>query len=154
MIDINVPRVYSNPDVAERFEAWLELDLADALSHELQHSCDTTEMLTADIPEGEDKWKSLDHIERYYTSDAEIRGHVAGILGRGRRMEQRGQEVDYNQLLRDDAMTVFNQAVSKGYNEEELSPVLSRIVDKWYERMDARLEALGAVSDELDQPKS
>ena len=145
VIDINVPRIYSDPDVAERFEAWLELDLADALSHELQHSCDTTEMLTADIPEGEDKWLSLDHIERYYASDAETRAHVAGILGRGRRMEQRGQEADYNQLLRADAMSVFNQAVSRGYNEEELSPVLSRIVDKWFDRLDDRLDALGAV---------
>ena len=142
---MNIPRMYSDPAGYEEFEKWLRFDLADALSHELQHSCDTTEMLTADIPEGEDKWLSLDHIERYYASDAETRAHVAGILGRGRRMEQRGQEVDYNQLLRTDAMSVFNQAVSRGYNEEELSPVLSRIVDKWLDRLDNRLDALGAV---------
>jgi len=145
VIDMNIPRMYSDPAGYKEFEKWLRFDLADALSHELQHSCDTTEMLTADIPEGEDKWLSLDHIERYYTSDAETRAHVAGILGRGREMELEGYEVDYNSLLRNDVISVFKKATSRGFNAEELGPVMSRIVDKWLNRLDDRLDALGAV---------
>ena len=145
VIEVDVFREYSDPDHAKEFEEWLEFELADALSHELQHSCDPSDMLTADIPEGEEKWASLDHIERHYTSDAEIRGHVAGIIGRGRRMEMRGYNADYNEILRNDVTTVFDEAVSRGYNEKELGPVMSRIVNKWYDRLEARLKALVAV---------
>jgi len=153
VIEVDVFRGYSDPDHAKEFEEWLEFELADALSHELQHSCDPSDMLTADIPEGEEKWASLDHIERHYTSDAEIRGHVAGIIGRGRRMEMRGYNADYNEILRNDVMTVFDEAISRGYNKEELGPVMSRIVNKWYERMDDRLKALGAVDVEDEEPE-
>jgi hypothetical protein len=151
VIDMNIPRMYSDPAGYEEFEKWLRFDLADALSHELQHSCDTTEMLTADIPEGEDKWLSLDHIERYYASEAETRAHVAGILGRGREMELEGYVVDYNNLLIKDVASVFDKATSRGFNAEELGPVMSRIADKWYDRMEARLKALGAVDADPDE---
>ena len=145
IIEIDILRTYSDSSNIEEFEPWLEFELADALSHELQHSCDTTEVLTADIPEGEEKWRSLDHIERHYASDAETRGHVAGMLGRGRRMEMKGLEADYNELLRNDVMTVFDEAISRGYNEEELGPVMSRIVNKWHTRLETRLSALEAT---------
>ena len=143
VLALYIPRKYSDiPD----FERWLEFDLADALSHELQHSCDTTEMLTADIPEGEEKWQSIDHIYRHFASDAETRGYVAGILGRGRRMEMRGNLVDYNQLLTDELVgRVFDQALLRGYSAEELHPVLNSIATKWDQRMTDSLERAGAV---------
>ena len=146
ILGLYIPREYS--DIPE-FERWLEFDLADALSHELQHSCDTTEMLSADIPEGEEKWISIDHIYRHFGSDAETRGYVAGILGRGRRMEMRGHSVDYNQLLTNDLVgRVFDQALLRGYSEEEMYPVMNSIATKWDQRMTDILKKIGAVDDD------
>jgi len=129
VLSINIPRAY--PQV-EGFQEWLSAELADALSHEIQHSCDVTEMLSGDIPEGEAKWESLENIEKYYASEAEARGHVAGILGRARRTSK-----DPAQLLQYDIETVMMNALDRGYTEEEMIPVVQRIYGKWLNRLEA-----------------
>ena len=129
VLSINIPREY--PQV-EGFQEWLSAELADALSHEIQHSCDVTEMLSGDIPEGEAKWESLENIEKYYASEAETRGHVAGILGRARRTSK-----DPAQLLQYDIETVMMNALDRGYTEEEMIPVVQRIYGKWLNRLEA-----------------
>jgi len=131
VLSINIPREY--PQV-EGFQEWLSEELADALSHEIQHSCDPSEMLSSDIPEGEAKWESLENIEKYYASEAETRGHVAGILGRSRRSGQSPET-----LLQYDIETVMNKALDRGYNEQEMIPVVQRIYKKWQSRMEGRL---------------
>jgi len=129
VLSINIPRAY--PQV-EGFQEWLSAELADALSHEIQHSCDVTEMLSGDIPEGEAKWESLENIEKYYASEAETRGHVAGILGRARRTSK-----EPAQLLQYDIETVMMNALDRGYTEEEMIPVVQRIYGKWLNRLEA-----------------
>ena len=123
VIEIDIPRNY---DQMEEFKTWLEEELEDALSHELQHSCDPTEMLTGDIPEGEAKWESLDNIYKHFASEAEIRGNVAGIRGRSRRSGAAATNIVDNKMDE-----IFDEAIEKGYNEEELIPVVRQIRKKW-----------------------
>ena len=127
VLNISIPRDY--PQV-EGFQDWLSAELADALSHEIQHSCDTSEMLGGDIPEGDAKWESLENIEKYFASNAETRGHIAGILGRSRRTG-----LDPEGLLDRDMSTIMSKAIDHGYTESELTPILQRIYDKWFTRL-------------------
>jgi len=129
VLTLNIPRNY--PEV-DGFQDWLSAELADTLSHEIQHSCDTSDVLAGDgnIPEGDDKWADIESIERYYASEAETRGHVAGILGRSRRT---GEEPE--SLLQQDIDTITNKAVSRDYNKTELVPVVQNIYNKWLERL-------------------
>jgi|15BtaG_2_1085339.scaffolds.fasta_scaffold17044_2 hypothetical protein len=128
VIEANIPRQYAE---IEEFEEWLDIDLEDALSHELQHSCDTSEMLGADIPEGEAKWESLENIYKHFASEAETRGHLAGARGRVRAMERRGYEPDINEIVTDKITTVFEEALERGFTEEELGPVMQAIWQEW-----------------------
>jgi len=130
VLSVNIPRDYPHVD---GFQDWLSAELADALSHEIQHSCDTSEMLGEDIPEGEAKWESLESIEKYYASEAETRGHVAGILGRSRRTSKNPSE-----LLQYDIETVMMKALERGYTKEEMMPIAQRIYGKWLDRLDDR----------------
>ena len=129
VLTLNIPRNY--PKVGG-FKAWLSAELADTLSHEIQHSCDPSDVLVGDgnIPEGDDKWADLESIERYYASDAETRGHVAGILGRSRRT---GEEPE--SLLKQDIETIVNKVVTRGFNKDDAAPTIQHIYNKWLERL-------------------
>jgi hypothetical protein len=129
VLTFNIPRNY--PKI-KGFQDWLSAELADTLSHEIQHSCDTSDVLTGNgnIPEGDDKWADIESIERYYASEAETRGHVAGILGRSRRTGE-----DPESLLQQDIDTITNKAASRGYNKTELVPVVQNIYNKWQKRL-------------------
>jgi hypothetical protein len=132
VLTLDLPRNY--PEI-EGFQDWLSAELADALSHEIQHSCDATEILSSeDCVEGEAKWESAENIERYYGCDAEVRGHVAGILGRSRRTGQDPQD-----LLQYDMETIMDKAVSKGYTQQELTPIVQNIYKKWLDRLESLL---------------
>jgi len=123
VIEVDIPRGYSQVD---EFNEWMEVELADALSHELQHSCDPTEMLTADIPEGEAKWESLENIYKHFGSEAETRGNVAGIMSRAKRSGR-----DPLDILDDKMDEIFNEALSNGFNEDEITPVIQKIYAMW-----------------------
>jgi len=123
LITLKIPREY---DKLEGFLEWLTEELEDALSHELQHSCDPTDMLTGDIPEGEAKWESLENIYKHFASDAETRGHLAGARGRVRR-----SGADINEIITGKVNLIFEEALERGYTEEELMPVMQAIWEKW-----------------------
>ena len=132
VLTLDLPRNY--PEI-EEFQDWLSAELADTLSHEIQHSCDTTEMLSSEeCVEGEAKWESVENIERYYGCDAEVRGHVAGILGRARRTGQ-----DPEDLLDIDMETILRKGASKGFTQEEIVPAVQNIYSKWLERLESLL---------------
>ncbi len=131
VIVLDVPRTYYK---ISEFSKWLDVELGDALSHELQHSCDPTDMLSADIPEGEAKWESIENIDKHFTSDAETRGWVAGILGRSRKSGQNPYEI-----LDDDLGNIFNHALSKGFSQDNLVPTMQRIYQKWKMRIDSKI---------------
>jgi len=129
VLTLDIPREYAQID---GFQEWLSAELADTLSHEIQHSCDTSEILSGDgnIPEGDDKWADLESIEKYYASEAETRGHVAGILGRSRRTGE-----DPESLLYQDIGTIMNKAIDNGFSEDEMTSILQHIHDKWLTRL-------------------
>ena len=124
VIVLNIPRGY---DIIEGFQEWLMEELEDALSHELQHSCDPTEMLAGDIPEGEEKWDSLENIYKHFASEAETRGHLAGARGRVRRAPWS----DINEIVSDKVMFIHEEALERGYTEKEIVPVMQAIWEKW-----------------------
>jgi len=126
---VDLPRSYQNVDGVKE---WLEIELEDALSHELRHSCDPTEMLSADIPEGEEKWKTVENIYKHFGSEAEIRGNVAGIIGRARRSGE-----DPINIMNDYIDTIFNDAIAYGHSEEELVPVMNKIGQAWSDHLDS-----------------
>ena len=133
ILTIEVPRDYPARD-PRQFQDWLSAELSDALSHEIQHSCDSTEMLSQVCVSGEEKWESLENISLYYGCEAEVRGHVAGILGRSRRTEQ-----DPYDLLDYDMQTILMKALQHGYQKNELIPVIQNIYSKWDERLESLL---------------
>ena len=123
VIVVNIPRGY---ETIEEFPEWLAIELEDALSHELQHSCDPTDMLAGDIPEGEDKWTSLENIYKHFASEAETRGHLAGARGRARRSGRALEDIV------DEAVDqIFQDALQYGYSVEELTPVIQAIWTEW-----------------------
>ena len=123
VIVANIPRGY---ETIEEFPEWLAIELEDALSHELQHSCDPTDMLAGDIPEGEDKWTSLENIYKHFASEAETRGHLAGARGRARRSGRSLEDIV------DEAVDqIFQDALQYGYTVEELTPVMQAIWKEW-----------------------
>ena len=132
VLSINIPRTYPNVD---GFQDWLSGELADSLSHEIQHSCDATDLLSMGIPEGEEKWDSLDNIFAYYGSDAETRGHVAGIIGRARRTGQ-----DPYDLLDQDMQTIMMKALDRGYKEKQLIPIIQNIYSRWNSQLGKNLK--------------
>ena len=132
VLTLEIPRDYPARD---DFQDWLSEELADALSHEIQHSCDPTDMLTSDDCGDESKkWESLENIEKYYGCEAEVRGHVAGILGRSRRTGK-----DPYDHLDFDIETIMKKAFAKGYSEKEMIPVIQNIYSKWAKRLGALL---------------
>jgi hypothetical protein len=131
VLTFNIPHNYPKVD---GFKAWLSAELADTLSHEIQHSCDPSDILVGDgnIPEGDNKWVDLESIEKYYASEAETRGHVAGILGRSRRT---GEEPE--SLLKQDIETIANKVATRGFNKDDAAPTIQYIYNKWLERLDS-----------------
>lgn len=128
VLTLEIPRDYPTRD---DFQDWLSEELADALSHEIQHSCDPTEILTSDDCGDESKkWESLENIEKYYGCEAEVRGHVAGILGRARRTGK-----DPVNLLQVDMETIADKALSRGYNKKEVEAIIDSIRSKWAKRL-------------------
>jgi hypothetical protein len=129
VLALNIPRNYTKVD---GFQDWLSTELADTLSHEIQHSCDTTDILVGDgnIPEGDNKWADLESIEKYYASEAETRGHVAGILGRSRRTGEKPES-----LLQQDIGTIMDKAIDRGFKEDDIVPIVQHIYNKWLERL-------------------
>jgi len=123
IINVLLPQDYPNSVFSE-----LIPELKDALRHELEHSAQPTEMLMRvqeEIPDG-NVWKSLESARKYYTSEAEIKAHVAGIYKRAKVLrEAGGQSVD-NFLVE-----VWQTGVDNGYVEEELHPLMQRIRELW-----------------------
>ena len=138
VITLSIPRNY---DTVEGFRYWLTVELEDALSHELEHSCDLSpEMSSGDIPEGEAKWESLENIYKHYGSGVETRGHVAGAMGRSRRTGVPAEDyIDGKMGL------IVDEAIERGYKEEDLKPIIEDIWRKWRTELEDRKELIRRV---------
>jgi len=122
-INITLPADYD-----ETYFSALIPELKDALRHELEHSGQPTDTLMGvqeKIPGG-DIWKSLETVEDYYTSEAEVAGHVTGLYKKAKTMREPMGEVIDDYLLR-----VHQTALSSGYSEGEINPLMSKIREYW-----------------------
>jgi len=138
IIVLDIPRNYETVD---GFKRWLSIELEGVLSHELQHSCDPTEMLADDIPEGEEKWESTENILKHFGSQAETRGNVAEIIGRARISGE-----DVGDILDEYVNSIVEDGWRRGFEEEEMIPIAQEIWRRW----DARLQELtpsGTISE-------
>ena len=123
VVGIVLPHDYDNSVFSE-----LIPELKDALRHELEHSSQPTDMLMQvqkEIPEG-DIWKSLESAMTYYTSEAEVKAHVAGIYKRAKVLKAPAGEVIDEFLTQ-----IWQTGLANGYSEEELHPLLGRIREIW-----------------------
>jgi len=130
IINLVLPHDYDNSVFSE-----LIPELKDALRHELEHSSQPTEMLMKvqkEIPEGK-IWESLDSAETYYTSEAEVKAHVAGIYKRAKVLKEPAAEVMDNFLIQ-----IWQTGLAHGYSEQELDPLMRKIRDLWRYYMTSR----------------
>ena len=127
VVDINAPSGY---DKIDEFKGWLEVELVDSLAHELQHSCDPTEILTADIPAEEEKWETPENILGHFASEAETRGNVAGIMARAEHINK-----DVDDVLDSVIDQIFAQSVEAGHDQASIVPVVRKIWTRWYNRI-------------------
>ena len=103
-------------------------ELKDSLRHELEHSSQPTDMLMniqKEIPEGQ-VWKSLESAETYYTSEAEVKAHAAGIYKKAKTMKQPVDEV-----LDDFLIAVWQTGLNRGHSEEGLEPLMKKVRELW-----------------------
>jgi hypothetical protein len=123
IINVVLPENYDNSVLSE-----LIPELKDSLRHELEHSSQPTDMLMKvqkKIPEGE-VWKSLASAEDYYTSEAEVKAHVAGIYKKIKMLKEPAGEV-----LDDFLTQIWQTGMARGYSEQELDPLMRKIRDLW-----------------------
>ena len=110
-------------------------ELKDSLRHELEHSSQPTDMLMQiqkEIPEG-DVWKSVDAAETYYTNEAEVKAHVAGIYKKAKMLKEPASEV-----MDDFLMQIWQTGMANGYSEQELEPLMTKIRELWRYYMASR----------------
>jgi len=122
-INLQMPTDYSDEEV-EKLKVEIEADIR----HELEHSGQSTDVLMdvqRNVPDSE-IWKSLDRADYYYTSEAEVPSYVSSLVLKSKRHESHAaDEID------EDLNKIYATGLSKGYSEEELSPLMTKIRDTW-----------------------
>jgi hypothetical protein len=127
IIIVDVPREYD-----ERFREYIDGELADALGHELQHSCESPEIMNVKIPEGIEKWESVENVWAHFGSDVETKGYVVGFFLRSLTLAKQGREVDPYDIMDQYVMNqIYQRGVQQGLNEQELQPIIKKVYDKW-----------------------
>mgnify|MGYP005831124845 CR=1 FL=1 len=130
IVSIVLPHEFENSVFSE-----LIPELKDSLRHELEHSSQPTEMLMKvqkEVPEGK-IWKSLESARIYYTSEAEVKAHVAGIYKRTKMLKKPAGDV-----LDDFLIQIWQTGLSRDYTEKELDPLMREIRSLWRNHMASR----------------
>lgn len=98
-------------------------ELKETIMHELEHSTEDTETLS--IPP-DDKWDSIENIESHFTSEAETKGYVVGLVKKAKIIKAPVTEIIDSYL-----MNIYRIAMSHGYNAEDMDPVMRNIRETW-----------------------
>ena len=137
IVVIDMPRGYS-----ESASNFIDAELADALGHELQHSCETPDIMNVKIPEGEEKWKSVENVWKHFGSEVETKGYSTGFFLRALRLNSKGNDSDVYGIMEDYIIAqVYERGVQKGLNAELLQPIIKMIFEKWGKYMEKLIEA-------------
>jgi hypothetical protein len=122
-INLQMPTDYSDEEL-EKLKVEIEADLR----HELEHSGQSTDVLMdvqRNVPDSE-IWKSLDRADYYYTSEAEVPSYVSSlVLKSKRRGSHATDEID------EDLNNIYATGLNRGYSEEELGSLMTKIRDVW-----------------------
>ena len=136
IIVVDLPRGYD-----ESARNFIDEELADALGHELQHSCEIPEIMNVNIPEGETKWESAENVWLHFGSEVETKGYVTGFFLRSLKINSSGYEADPYQIMENYAITaIYEPGLKKGLNAESLQPIIKKILEKWGLYMEKLIE--------------
>jgi len=123
VLRLQMPPDYEDEEI-ERFKVEIESDLR----HELEHSGQPTDVLMdvqKKVPDTE-IWKTLQRAEDYYLSQAEIPSYVAQMVLKSKRKGMNAADVIDKELY-----NIYATGMDKGYTEEELSPLMTKMRDLW-----------------------
>jgi hypothetical protein len=127
IIVVDMPRGYD-----ESAREFIDIELADALGHELQHSCEIPEIMNVQIPVGEEKWESVDNVWAHYASEVETKGYVTGFFLRALRYKKIGRVVDPYDAMEDYVINaIYQKGINKGLDPKLLQPVIKKLFTKW-----------------------
>ena len=122
-INLQIPTDYSDEEL-EKLKVEIEADLR----HELEHSGQSTDVLMdvqRNVPDSE-IWKSLERANYYYTSEAEVPSYVSSLVLKSKRHGSHAtDEID------EDLNNIYATGLNKGYSEEELGSLMTKIRDVW-----------------------
>lgn len=124
IVNIILPMNYSNSDFNE-----LIPELKDSLRHELEHSTQSTDMLMKiqkEIPDG-NIWKSYESAKKYYTDEAEVKAHVAGLYKKAKTIRQ-----PLIQVLDEELYYIYQTGLNNGLSSDELDPLFAEIRELWH----------------------
>ena len=114
-------------DTDEELEK-LHVEIEADSRHELEHSGQLTSVLMDVQRKNPDSeiWQSLQRAEDYYTSEAEVPAYVASLVMKSKRLSAHGADELDRELN-----NIYYTGLDKGYSEEELGPLMTRIREIW-----------------------
>ena len=122
-INLEMPIGYS-----DKYISVLIPILKETIRHELEHSGQSTDVLMdvqKKVPDQE-IWKSLKRALDYYTSEAETKAHVAGIV-----KLSKVKKINAADAIDDYLVRVWSTGKYFGYSEKDLDPLMKRIRSVW-----------------------
>ena len=118
-----LPTDYDDEEL-ERFKVDIEGDIR----HELEHSGQSTDTLMdvqRKVPDSR-IWKTLQRAEDYYTSKAEVPAYVSQLVLKSKKKGTNAADAIDKELY-----NIYATGMDKGYTEEQLAPLMSRIREMW-----------------------
>ena len=117
-LSISLPRNFDNSILS-----LLIPEIKETLRHELEHSSQSSEMLDV-TPD--DAWESIESIEAHYAGESETKAHIAGLYKKAKMTKQ-----PVENLIDDYITNLYMIGLSRGFEDDELKQVMSRIRDIW-----------------------
>ena len=133
IINIVIPVDFSDHDFSV-----LIPELKDTLRHELEHSSQSTDVLSNidDVIPAEDDghvWSSIESADRYYNSQSETEAHVAGLYKRAKMLNKPASQV-IDKFLDD----ILDMGTHYGHNENDVTKLISKIRKQWFDYLISR----------------
>jgi len=117
-LSISLPRNFDNSILS-----LLIPEIKETLRHELEHSSQSSEMLDV-TPD--DAWESIESIEAHYAGESETKAHITGLYKKAKMTKQ-----PVENLIDDYITNLYMIGLSRGFEDDELKQVMSRIRDIW-----------------------
>ena len=124
-VNITLPPRY---DEDYSFMSRLVAELKETFRHELEHSSQSTEELMVvqrAVPDRE-VWKDLETAENYYTSEAEVKAHVAGIY-----KKEIGFRKPATNVLEKVLNIIYNTGLYYEHDPAKLAELMEKIQTRW-----------------------